>query len=295
MVHGRGISLMVLAMALFALADLGIKLASGQMAPAQTIFILGFGGTVIFAGLAALRGERLLTPLALHPAVLGRNAADLLGSSAMIVALASTPLTLVGAILQASPLVAMAGAALFLGETVGWRRWTAAWVGFAGVLVVLQPWNAGLTAGALLAVFAMVCLSARDLLNRQAPRDLPTLVLAAHGVACIAALGATWSLAGHGRLLPPAPPWELIALMVACGTAAYFAITASVRAAPVSVVSPFRYARLLFLAALGVWVLGERITWPLVLGSTLIIGSGLYALARERRAQESLHTEGHAP
>jgi drug/metabolite transporter (DMT)-like permease len=101
-----------------------------------------------------------------------------------------------------------------------------------------------------------------------------------------------WSLAGPGRLLPADPPWGLIALMTVAGTGAYFTITASVRAAPVSVVAPFRYSRLLFLVALGVVVLGERVEPALILGASLIIASGLYALARERRAAGALHSAG---
>ncbi|MEO1676597.1 MAG: DMT family transporter [Pseudomonadota bacterium] len=294
MANARGIALMVVAMAFFALADLAIKLSAGSLDQAQVIFILGASGFVTFAGLAMLRGERLLTPLALHPAVLARNVSEILGSTMMVIALATTPLIIVGAILQAAPLTVMAGAALLLKEPVGWRRWLAASVGFAGVLVVLRPWEAGIAPGALLAVGAMVCLSGRDLFNRMAPRELPTLVLAAHGLAFIGALGVIWSLAGPGQLLPPDPPWGIIAMLMICGTVAYFTITASVRAAPVSVVAPFRYSRLLFLAALGILVLGERPDWSLAAGATLIIGSGLYVLHRERRLS-SLHTVPKAP
>ena len=294
--HGStalGIALMVAAMALFALTDLAIKLAAGRMASPQVVFVLGTTGLVVFAGLAWIRGEKLFVPEALHWAVLGRNLSEIVGTASMITALATTPLTTVGAILQATPLAVMAGAALLLGETVGWRRWAAASVGFAGVLVVLQPWQAGIAPGAAFAVLAMLGLGGRDLMNRQAPKSLPTLVLAAHGLLGVATLGLVWSLAGPGRVLPPDPPWALIVVIMICGTGAYFTITASVRAAPVSVVAPFRYSRLLFLGALGIVVLGEPITGALVAGSLLIIASGLYALARERQA--ALHTTGSRP
>ena len=292
--HAAGIALMVTAMFLFALLDLAIKLAAGRMADPQVLFVLGLSGFVTLVGIAVARGERLLVREAVHPAVLGRNAVEIVGSGAMILALATTPLTIVGAILQASPLAVMAGAALFLGERVGWRRWTAATGGFAGGLVVLQPWQAGIAPGAAIAVVAMLGLSGRDLLNRQAPAALPTMVLAAHGMASILAVGLVWSLAGPGRVLPEAPPWGPIAMMVLCAPGAYFTITASVRAAPVSVVAPFRYTRLLFLAVLGIVLLGERLDWALALGSALIIGSGLYALARERRLA-ALHSAPPAP
>ncbi|MEE4117833.1 MAG: DMT family transporter [Paracoccaceae bacterium] len=292
--HAAGISLMVAAMALFALMDLAIKLAAGHMAQPQVVFFVGLSGFVTFAALALARGERLLVREAAHPAVLARNVVEIVGTCAMIVALGTTPLTVVGAILQATPLAVMAGAALFLKERVGWRRWAAATVGFAGVLVVLKPWEAGIAPGAAIAVLAMLCLSGRDLLNRQAPRALPTLVLAAHALFAILAVGLVWSLAGPGRLLPEAPPWGPIAMMAVFAPGAYFTITASVRAAPVSVVAPFRYSRLLFLAALGIVVLGEQVDLPLIVGSALIIGSGLYALARERSAATALHSDGPA-
>ncbi|MEM0937790.1 MAG: DMT family transporter [Pseudomonadota bacterium] len=281
--NGRGIALMLAAMALFALADLAIKLATGRLAQPQIIFVVGLGGTLTFVTLALLRRETLFPPEVFRPIVLARNLTEIVGVSTMIVALGTTPLTIVGAILQASPLVVMAGGALFLGETIGWRRWSAAVVGFLGVLIVLRPWNAGVSPGAILAVIAMVCVSLRDILNRGAPASLPTSVLAAHGLASLLVVGLLWSLLGPGALLPGDPPWLLILAIVASGTGAYFAITASVRAAPVSVVAPFRYSRLLFLAAFGILILDEEVTWALVLGSALIIGSGLYVLARERR------------
>jgi drug/metabolite transporter (DMT)-like permease len=274
--------------------DLAIKLAAGHMAQPQVVFLVGLSGCVTFAALALARGERLLVRDAAHPAVLARNVVEIVATCAMIVALGTTPLTVVGAILQATPLAVMAGAALFLKEQVGWRRWAAATMGFAGVLVVLKPWQAGIAPGAAVAVLAMLCLSGRDLLNRQAPRTLPTLVLAAHAMFAILSVGLVWSLAGPGRLLPDAPPWGPIAMMVVFAPGAYFTIIASVRAAPVSVVAPFRYTRLLFLAALGIVVLGEQVDLPLVAGSALIIGSGLYALARERRAAPALHRDGPA-
>ena len=84
------------------------------------------------------------------------------------------PLSLVAALLQAQPLMLTAGAALFLSERVGWRRWSAVCLGFIGVLLILRPGADGFDLTLLLPILGVIGLTARDLGTRLLPADIST-------------------------------------------------------------------------------------------------------------------------
>jgi drug/metabolite transporter (DMT)-like permease len=286
----RGILLMVVANFLFAIGDMFVKFASGTLIPPQIIFFLGLGAFLTFVPLAIARGEPLFHPQVLTAPVIGRSLAEMVAVYGMITGLALAPLSTVAAILQASPLLVTLLAAMFLGEEVGWRRWLAVILGFVGVLLIVRPGLDGFDANAIYAVIGMIGLSARDFLTRVAPRDLPTSVLASYGVIGLIPLGLIWTLLSDGPALPAQIAWGPVIGMVVFGTSAYFAITLSVRVAEISVVAPFRYSRLVFAMALGVLVFGERPDAPTLIGAAMILCAGLYALTRERKRKDRLHT-----
>lgn len=279
----QGMALMTLGMLGFAVEDVFIKLAAERVPPGQIILVLGAGGAVLFALLARSQGLRLWSRAALHPAVLGRNAFEMAGTFFYILALALAPLVVVSAIFQAMPLAVTLGAALVLGEAVGWRRWTAIAVGFAGVLVVIRPWGAGFEPASLLALGAVVGLAGRDLFTRRVPAGTPSFLLAGWGSLAVALVGAAQLLVTGGPVQPTGTEalWLLGAL--AFGSGGYWVLTEATRVGELSAVMPFRYARLLFALLLGLLVFGERPDAWTGLGAAMIIGSGLYAFARERR------------
>ena len=131
----RGIGLMVLSMALFALEDVFLKLAAVHMPTGQLVLLSGLLGMPIFMLITWRAGGRTLSPRLGHPAVLARNLGEMVGTVGYITALASVPLATVSAVLQALPLAVTLIAALFMNEPVGWRRWSAILVGFCGVLL----------------------------------------------------------------------------------------------------------------------------------------------------------------
>lgn len=280
----RGILLMLLAMAAFALEDAAIKAVSATYSTAQVILILGAGGAAVFWALALRAGASPLDRRALHPTVLVRCGAEAVAGFLFIKALALAPLATASAILQAAPLALVAGGALLLGEKVGWRRWSAVSVGFVGVLMILAPWSAGFDPALLLAVGATFALAARDIVTRMVPEDIHSMQLSTWGYVALIpgglahlALGDAWGPVP----LADAPLW---AALIALGVVGYYAVTVSMRVGEVSVVAPFRYARLIFAAILGIAVFGEYpapLAWA---GAALVIGSGLYAMVREGRA-----------
>jgi drug/metabolite transporter (DMT)-like permease len=127
--------------------------------------------------------------------VLWRNGGEMIGSAAFVTALALTPLTSATAIFQATPLVVTFGAAMFLGETVGWRRWTAILVGLCGVILIIRPGMDGFDINSLWSVLAVIGLSARDVATRRIPQSISTVQLAAWGSAAVGLSG----LGGFGR------------------------------------------------------------------------------------------------
>jgi drug/metabolite transporter (DMT)-like permease len=279
--NARGAGLMLLAMATFAAEDAFLKLSAATMPVGQILFASGVFGAAVFWAMAARAGERILTPAALHPAVLWRNAGEFVGTLAYITALAAVPLATVTAVLQAMPLAVTLGAALFLGERVGWRRWTAIATGFAGVLVVLQPWTAAFVPAALWVVVTVMALAVRDLASRRVPATVSNLQVSAWGLMSVAALGlAVMAVTGQAALPPPAG-WLWLAGALVFGTIGYWAITAATRTGEVSFVSPFRYTRLVFAVVIGIAVFDEAVTATTLIGSALIVGSGLYAFLRQ--------------
>lgn len=273
------------AMAGFAVEDLLLKLASRTLPVGQILILFGAAGMVAFTLLARARGDRLISPAMLSRPILLRAAFEVTGRLFHTLALAAVPLALVSTLLQATPLVVVAGAALIFGERVGWRRWTAIGVGFAGVLVVLRPGTAGFDAAAMLAVLGMIGFAGRDLATRAAPPVLSTLTLGVYGFAMMVPAGLiVLAATGTAPVVPDPAAGAAMAGATAVGVAAYYALTRAMRTGEVSVVTPFRYTRLVFGVGLAALLLGEGIDAATVAGSLMIVGPGLYTLWRSRRA-----------
>jgi drug/metabolite transporter (DMT)-like permease len=281
----RGSLWMVAAMAGFAIEDMFLKSAAASLPVGQILMIFGAGGMLGFAVLAARRAERILHPAILSPAILIRCVFEVAGRLFYTLAIALTPLSSASAILQATPLVVVMGAALIFGEKVGWRRWMAIAVGFAGVLIILRPGLDGFTPLSLLAVLGMLGFAGRDLATRAAPPVLSNLQLGVYGFAMMVPTGAILLAVSGGAALPSVLAAGQLAAATVIGVLAYYALTSAMRMGEVSVVTPFRYTRLVFALILGVTVFAEQPDAATLLGSAVIVGSGLYTLLRSRRVQ----------
>lgn len=279
----RGIALMLAAMLGFALEDMMIKSMSGRLPTWEIIVILGLGGGAVFAALAKMRGDAMLSPAIWHRAVVLRNLGEVIGTGAFVSAIALIPLATASAILQATPLAVTFGAAVFLGAQVGWRRWSAIAVGFCGVLLILRPGLAGFDANALFAVLAVVGLSLRDLATRQTPRDISTFQMSSYAFFSIVPLGLLMMLFGDPPAMPNADNWAQIAGAMVFGIAGYYAIVGAMRIGDVAVVTPFRYVRLVFAILIAMAVFGEYPDALTLIGGGIVIASGLYTFLRERR------------
>lgn len=285
----RGSFLMVLAMAGFAIEDMFIKLMAGALPVGQILALLGAGGALIFAVIAWLRGDRLVSRDLLDRAVLWRLGGEVIGTIGFVTALALTPISTASAILQAVPLAITLGAALILGETVGWRRWSAISVGFLGVLLIIRPGLEGFEPASLFAVMGVVGLAIRDLATRKVPKSISSTQLSTYAFASLVPTGFILLAALDLPMVTP-DGTDLLRLALALGTGvlAYAAIVAATRIGEISVVSPFRYTRLIFALVVGLIVFGERPDAMTLAGAAIIVASGVYTLLREARARRTL-------
>ncbi|SHH78915.1 DMT family transporter [Marivita hallyeonensis] len=279
----RAILLMILAMALLALSDMFIKLSSRDLSPGHVMFFLSAGGTLCFVLIAKWQGAKLITRDALHPWVLARGGLEIIGGLGLVLSIGKIPLSLFAAIMQMAPLVVTLGAAVFLKETVGTRRWIAIFVGIFGMLLVIRPGAEDFEPAALFAVMGVCGLGLRDLITRLAPRHIPSISLATWGFSATIPTGLILVLALDAQANINATSSMNMLGAIIVTALGYYAVTQAMRMAPASIVSPFRYTRLVFTMSLGILVFAEQPDGLTLLGAGIILAAGLYALYRERQ------------
>ena len=203
-----------------------------------------------------------------------------------MIALFNMPIANATIIFQAVPLSATAGAALFLGEKVGWRRWLAIVVGFLGVLLVIRPGLDGFDAFGLLVLVSVLFVSLRELSTQAMPNATPGLLIALSAALMVATMGLgvglteDWTLPGWLHFLQLAGAGFLLAI-------GYFTAIDAMQLADMSLTAPFRYVAVVFAIAIGYLVWGDVPDAMTLLGSAVIVGAGLYTLYRESKMKGS--------
>ncbi len=280
-----GALFMIAAMAGFAVEDTFLKAAARDLPIAQVMVLFGAGGAMVFALFLRAKSQPLAPPEILSRPMRFRVFFEIFGRLFYTLALALTPLSSATVILQATPLVVVAFAALALGEQVGWRRWLAIGIGLIGVVVIVQPGNESFSMLSLLAVAGMLGFAGRDLASRAAPASLSTAVLGLYGFLAVVVAGALYGMFWEKAAFVTPPPDALLLVVgaVAAGVLAYSGLMRAMRTGEVSAVTPFRYSRLLFGVGLGVVMFGEQMTPAMVSGSALIVVSGLVLMWRSKR------------
>lgn len=280
----RGAVFMVLSMAGFAVEDSLLKLAAVSLPPGQVLITFGVLGTATFAALALLAGEAPLTRAMLGRAMVLRSLSEVTGRLFYMLAIALTPLSTASAILQATPLVVMVGAAMLFGESIGPRRWLAVALGFGGVLLILRPGTDGFGALSLLAIMAMLGFAGRDLATRAAPVSLSFRQLGVVGFSMLIMAGLIVLPFGGPLTAPDGATWAGLLAAAAAGVCAYTFLTVAMRTGQVGAVTPFRYTRLIFAMVAGSAIFGETPDGWTIIGSAVIILAGIAALRLSRQA-----------
>ena len=282
--HMRGILAMLLAVALFSVMDAQLKLLAGHYGPLQVSFLRG-ATSLPFVLLPVLVRGRIgrLKPVNVRLHLLrGALAVVMLGS--FVFAVRESSLATTYSIFMCAPLLVAALSAPVLGERVARAQWAAIAVGLAGVLLMIAPRGGQwVSLGALAAVVAVTTYSLAVLSLRLLSRTDTTESMVFWFTALLS-VGAGL-LAIPGWLPLQLDHWPLFVGIGVTGALGQHFITEAFRNAPAAVVAPFEYTALLWGVALdlAIWrVLPGGVT---VTGGTIVIGAGLYLMARERRAR----------
>lgn len=282
----RGIIFMLVAMSLFVVNDVFMKLAreiypTGQALTLRTGFAVVVGFALVFA---AREGDRLR--LAFRPRVLQRGILEAFSALTFGWSLGLLPLATLTAINMASPLLIVALAVLLRIETVGWRRAVALSVGFIGVLFVVRPGAESFNAAAIVAVISTFLVAARDLTTRTIGDDVPSTVVSLTTTILVGIVAVAYGFTEEWL-----PIWRiqtiyvaLAAILVTVGT---FFIISAFRRTDVGVISQYRYAIIVFATVLGYAVWGDVPDLYAFIGVALIVGSGLYTMHRQRVRPDS--------
>jgi len=283
----KSISLMIAAMGCLTLTDMLIKITSKTLPIGQVMMIYGIGALIVFWALLHIKREPIqLLPLT-NPAVVWRNVGDLIAMNSMFLALVYVPLSTIGAVIQAVPILVTAAAALFLRETVGLRRVLAIFIGFFGTLLIIQPGAASFNIATILVLIAAVGMALRDIATKLVRESYSSLLLSFFSCFLFIFSGSVLLVINGVPNVPDFSNFIALAAMIITGCMGFFFMTEAVRLGEMSVVSPFRYTRLLFSLLAGILILGEQVNTIMLIGSSLTILSGLYIWHREIVLQTS--------
>jgi drug/metabolite transporter (DMT)-like permease len=292
----RGIAFMLLAMAGFMCSDTLLKIARKDLQAGQILLIRGCFALIILL-LVMIVTSQLGTMRQIHDRrLLLRGGIEGCIAVLFVIAIGGMALADITAVILMTPLLITLFAVLFLGEKVGWRRWSAILIGFLGVLLVLRPGESAVPLWAGLAALGSALLvPARDILTRQIPARISSLAITITTTLCTTAAGLVHMLATTGWVPPPTP-----ALLAALAAAIFvlignYAVIEAHREADLSVVSPFRFSSIVMALGLGIVIFGEWPTGWSLIGATLIAGSGLYSAHRERVRRREVATQATSP
>jgi drug/metabolite transporter (DMT)-like permease len=278
----RGIVAMLVAMAGYIANDAFLKIAAAELPVGEAIFLRGLFATVLGVGcIWATIGLHTLR-LANGRWVQVRSGADVLATILYLHALVNMPIADATAIMQFAPLAITAGAALFLGAQVGWRRWLATGVGLVGVLLIVRPGGAGFNAYSLLALSSIAFVAVRDLVTRRIGAAVPGIVVAVSSAAVVAAGAAVLALF-ETWVWPSMPALVLLLLAGVCLLGGHYWLVMAFRTGEIAVVAPFRYSLILWAIAIGMAVWGEMPDLPSLIGIAIVCGAGVYTILRESR------------
>lgn len=278
----RGILAMLASVVVFIFNDALIKLAAETVPSIQAIGVRGVFATLWCLLALLLTGAWRQLGYAVHPRVMLRGGLEAGAAIIYLVALFHIPFAIATSVNLSTPLILTVLAVLVLKEDVRWRRWSAVAVGFAGVLLVIQPqpgdingWTWVALAGTLLGAF-------RDVIARHLPPAVPTLVVSFTTAITVALAGCAWALVEGWQPMDARGLGYIVASSLLLATGYQFLVVALRSGGELSVMGSFRYSSILWALAIG-WVVWGEVPDALALaGIAVIVGSGLYVLHRER-------------
>lgn len=278
-----GLSLMCLALAMFTAIDTSAKWLMLAGLPILQVVFVRYAVHFIVSAVVFIPREGMAAFASNAPKIQLFRAVLLLASTVFnFAALKYLPITITTAIYFSAPIAITILSVLFLGERIGGRRVAAILIGFAGVMIVVQPWGAAFHPAMFLSLGGLLCASSYFVLTRRLAgvdsnstsqlwaSGLATLSLAPFGLAAW-----SWPVAGLD--------WLALCLIGVFGAAGHGIAVAAHRYADASSLAPMTYIQVIYATASGYFIFGNLPTWATAVGTTIIIASGVYIWRRERQ------------
>ncbi len=281
----RAAMLMMAGACAFTVNDMFLKLLGQDMGMFQILVLRGIAVSAVF-GIMVWHANVQFATLTRRDRnlLMIRAGAEALAAYLFFNALFNMPLANVTAILQVVPLSVALAAFVFLREPLGWRRLLAILVGFMGVMLIVQPGTDTFTTASVSALACVGMVTLRDLITRIMAPGIPSSL-----VAFTTSLGVLlFGIAGAGTddwVLPSLQAWGWLAGAVVFVCLGYFLVIQAMRTGEMTFAAPFRYSGLLAALILGFVVLDE---WPdtlTLVGSAIVVATGVYTFYRERQVK----------
>lgn len=275
---------MLLGMLLFALNDAMGKWLVASYGLGQVIFIRSVAALIILAPFLWMAGRKPILEAERPGLQLARVVLSTLELFCFYYAVMYLPLADVMTYWLAAPIYVAAAAPFLLGEKVGWRRWTAISLGFVGVIITLEPSSAMFTMPALISIigtaaFAFMMLSGRSLRNTP-DKTLVLFQTAGAGLAGLAFAPFDWTpLTSITEIL-------LLGLLGIVAMSAHMLVNRALKISDAATVAPLQYTLLLWAVVFGYLFFDEVPRVTMVIGASLIVGSGLFIFFREQQLKK---------
>lgn len=239
-----------------------------------------FAAFVLLMSARAPGGIRAVAKTKHLPAQLFRGALLALEVCVMVIAFVKLGLIESHAVFTCAPLLVAALSGPILGEKVGWRRWLAITVGFAGVLFILQPGVSVFSPWALVPLLAAFLFALYGLLTRYvAQGDSASTSFFWTGITGAIAITPIGLM--HMENMTPGN-WGWMAFLCVIAVVGHGLLIRSYAVAEASAVQPFAYFQLAFASTLAIVIFGETLQWHVALGALIVVAAGLFTLWRQR-------------
>ena len=274
---------MTLSMGGFAIEDVFLKILSERIPVSQILIYVGSLAVFSLGILSKIKKIPILRyDVYSNRLFVIRAISDMIGAILMVTAISLMPLSTVSSILQTLPLLITFGAVLIFKEKVGWRRWSAVFIGFVGVILILKPGLGDFQISSFVALLAVSFLALRDLVTRKINKDIHSITIALYAF-ILTVVGGIISIPLFGQFVTlTLTQWFVVFAITLFGVFSYLMLVLATRSGDISVISPFRYTRLVFALILAILILNERPDNLTLLGAAIIVASGYYTIRREK-------------
>jgi S-adenosylmethionine uptake transporter len=273
-----GVLLMLGGDFMFSLNDAMGKWLVVTLSVGQVVFIRSIGAFIVLGPMIAHQGPRVLFVMDRPWLQFARAILAAVETLLFYAAVYYLPLADVMSFYMAGPIYVAALSHMLLGETVGWRRWTAILVGFCGVLVMLQPTGA-FSLASIYAVIGSILFGLTIILGRLLRGTSDTTLVTWQTVGTLIVGGLL--MIGEWKT-PNAVEWAGMLLLGVVACLAHLMIVRALKLAPAAMLAPLHYTMLLWAAIFGWAFFGDVPGMRILLGSAIIVLAGLFIFHRQK-------------